>query len=273
MTIKQHGGIFGRNPSFNAAYVNSLNGTTLSSAGLALLDDADAAAQRTTLGLGSAATTASTDYATAAQGSLADSALQPADVGTIASQDADNVNIDGGAIDGAAIGANSESTGKFSTLDATSTTTLKPDGSTSALIVDTGGVRTGTIANRMHQLGSTNIAGAQAIKRSSGNSLTLTLTCNAQASIYRHGYLYLICASEDSGAALGDAAWFLFRCRSSLSDAYPVINTTAIDSGGDTGTYTITVLDGVVTVTATATHDNITVSADFAMFVNNANIT
>jgi len=48
----------------------------LTTAGKALLDDADAAAQRTTLGLGTAATTASTDYATAAQGALADSALQ-----------------------------------------------------------------------------------------------------------------------------------------------------------------------------------------------------
>lgn len=51
-------------------------------AGLALLDDADASAQRTTLGLGTAATTASTDYANAAQGALADSALQSSDIGT-----------------------------------------------------------------------------------------------------------------------------------------------------------------------------------------------
>lgn len=47
-------------------------------AGLALLDDADAAAQRTTLGLGSAATQASSAFATAAQGTLADGALQRA---------------------------------------------------------------------------------------------------------------------------------------------------------------------------------------------------
>ena len=51
-------------------------------AGLSLLDDADAAAQRTTLGLGTAATTASTDYATAAQGTKADSALQSSAIGS-----------------------------------------------------------------------------------------------------------------------------------------------------------------------------------------------
>ena len=41
---------------------------------------ADAATARTNLGLGTAATTDSTAYATAAQGSLADSAVQPADI-------------------------------------------------------------------------------------------------------------------------------------------------------------------------------------------------
>lgn len=44
-------------------------------AGRALVDDATAADQRTTLGLGTAATTASTAYATAAQGAAADAAL------------------------------------------------------------------------------------------------------------------------------------------------------------------------------------------------------
>lgn len=53
--------------------------SAISTFGGTLIDDADAAEARTTLGLGSAATTASTDYATAAQGALADSALQSAD--------------------------------------------------------------------------------------------------------------------------------------------------------------------------------------------------
>lgn len=47
-------------------------------AGRALVDDATAADQRTTLGLGTAATTASTAYATAAQGATADAALPKA---------------------------------------------------------------------------------------------------------------------------------------------------------------------------------------------------
>ena len=62
----------------------------LTAAGKALLDDADAAAQRTTLGLGSIATQAS-----------------------------NNVSITGGAIDGTTIGATTATTGKFTTLELT----------------------------------------------------------------------------------------------------------------------------------------------------------
>ncbi|MFP4471724.1 MAG: hypothetical protein ACLFPE_13655, partial [Bacteroidales bacterium] len=48
-------------------------------------------------------------------------------LGTMASQDADNVTITGGSIDGVAIGALNPSTGQFTTLQATATTTLEGD--------------------------------------------------------------------------------------------------------------------------------------------------
>ena len=62
--------------TLNAAITNKLNASAVSTFGGTLIDDADAAAARTTLGLGTAASTNSSDYATAAQGALADSALQ-----------------------------------------------------------------------------------------------------------------------------------------------------------------------------------------------------
>lgn len=64
--------------------------SSITTAGKNLIDDVDAAAQRTTLGLGTAATTNSTAYATAAQGTKADSALQPSAIGTtVQAYDAD----------------------------------------------------------------------------------------------------------------------------------------------------------------------------------------
>tara|TARA_R110000868_G_scaffold7012_1_gene38535 strand:+ start:2432 stop:2983 length:552 start_codon:yes stop_codon:yes gene_type:complete len=64
-----------------AAYA-SLSGALIAANNLS--DLASVTSARTNLGLGTAATTAATAYATAAQGALADSATQPADLATIA---------------------------------------------------------------------------------------------------------------------------------------------------------------------------------------------
>ena len=56
----------------SGAYSDLTGRPTISTFGASLIDDADAATARTTLGLGTAATTNSTAYATAAQGSTAD---------------------------------------------------------------------------------------------------------------------------------------------------------------------------------------------------------
>jgi hypothetical protein len=65
-------------PTTLAGYgiTDAVASSSISAFGLTLVDDADASTARGTLGLGTAATTASSDYATAAQGLLADSALQ-----------------------------------------------------------------------------------------------------------------------------------------------------------------------------------------------------
>jgi hypothetical protein len=56
----------------SGAYSDLTGTPTISTFGGTLIDDADAATARTTLGLGTAATTNSTAYATAAQGTTAD---------------------------------------------------------------------------------------------------------------------------------------------------------------------------------------------------------
>jgi len=63
--------------------------------GKALLDDATASDQRTTLGLGTAAVASTTDFATAAQGVLADSAVQPLDSVTLADVVVDSLQVSG----------------------------------------------------------------------------------------------------------------------------------------------------------------------------------
>ena len=67
-----------------AGITGKLDASAISTFGLTLVDDADAAAVIATLGLGTAATTAATAYATAAQGTLAASATQPGDLATVA---------------------------------------------------------------------------------------------------------------------------------------------------------------------------------------------
>jgi len=87
--------------------------TTISTFGASLIDDAAASNARTTLGLGSAATTASGDYATAAQGATADAALPKAggtmsgNITMAGSQTVDgrDLSVDGAKLDGIATGA------------------------------------------------------------------------------------------------------------------------------------------------------------------------
>jgi hypothetical protein len=89
--------------------------TTISAFGRTLIDDAAASNARTTLGLGTAATTASSAYATAAQGTKADAALPKAGgamtgaITTNSTFDGRDVATDGAKLDGIAANANNYS--------------------------------------------------------------------------------------------------------------------------------------------------------------------
>ena len=106
----------------------ALPAASVSTFGGTLIDDADAAAARTTLGLGTAATTDAADYATAAQGLLADAALQSADIGvSVQGYDANTV-IDPNYND-VVTGAAAGDTAVQASADAITVTTLATDGS------------------------------------------------------------------------------------------------------------------------------------------------
>jgi len=90
--------------------------TTISAYGKTLVDDADASAARSTLGLGTAATTAASAYATAAQGTTADAALPRAGgamtgaITTNSTFDGRDVATDGSKLDGIETGATADQT-------------------------------------------------------------------------------------------------------------------------------------------------------------------
>ena len=87
-------------PSQNAVFdalALKLDASAVSPFGLTLIDDVDAATARTTLGLGTAATANVVDFATAAQGALADTAVQPGDNVSDLANDAGYVDAAGAA--------------------------------------------------------------------------------------------------------------------------------------------------------------------------------
>jgi hypothetical protein len=107
-----------------------------------LSDLTSPATARTNLGLGTAATTASTDYATAAQGALADTATQPADLGTAAASDTgDFATAAQGTLADSAVQPNDSPT--FAGVDVTGTITS--DG----LTVDTDTLHVDAANNRV----------------------------------------------------------------------------------------------------------------------------
>lgn len=87
---------------------------TISDFAKTLLDDSDAAAARTTLGLGTASTNASSDYATAAQGTNADNALPKSGgamtgpITTNSTFDGRDIANDGAKLDGIELGATAD---------------------------------------------------------------------------------------------------------------------------------------------------------------------
>ena len=113
--------------------VTSLNGiktltvpdnTTISTFGATLVDDVDDATARATLGLGTMSTQAAgsvdIDGGTIDGTSIG---ATTASTGNFTTLDAGSVDIDGGTIDGTVIGATTPSTGNFTTLAVTSITT------------------------------------------------------------------------------------------------------------------------------------------------------
>ena len=160
--------------------------SSVSAFGATLIDDADAATARTTLGLGTAATTASTDYATAAQGALADSAVQPNDSPTFGSitvtgtVDGRDVASDGTKLDGIEAGA-----------DVTDATNVAAAGA----LMTSGGTMTGQL--------TINNANGNLAMQLNGTSPTISFNDTDHDSFYIHvnsNNFYILADRDGTGA-------------------------------------------------------------------------
>lgn len=180
--------------STHAALTSSVHG--ISSFGATLVDDADASAARTTLGLGTAATTASTDYATAAQGTTADSALQDV-VDDTSPQLGGNLDVNGNSIVSASAGNISitpDTTGKiildglsWPTADGSPNQILKTDGYGNLSFVNQSALVVGT-ANYIEH--SSTVSDSLAIS-SGTNRMYIGNTSFSSGGVTMEGYLVI----------------------------------------------------------------------------------
>lgn len=112
---------------------------------------------------------------------------------------------------------------------------------------------------------------ARKVKMTGGStanaSLSFTLSHNAQASIWRTGSVLIKAQGGTRGSSSGSVAWYLYGA-SSLGTTYPTLGTLK-DSGGDTGTFTITnPSNGVITI-ASSLND---IAVELEYIFTNANV-
>jgi len=179
-------------PTTIAGYgiTDAVASSSVSVFGASLIDDADATTARTTLGLGTAATTAATAYATAAQGSTADTAVQPGDIGTAAAQSVSYfaTAAQGSTADTAVQPGDNIQTSIIDSSDS-SAITITPD-----VVMQAGltvgnhivpssneNIDLGSVTNRFRELflsGNTINLGGALIKRVAGNTVELPIGSN-----------------------------------------------------------------------------------------------
>jgi len=180
---------------------------TLTTSGAALLDDIDASAQRTTLGLGSIATQAS-----------------------------DNVAITGGAIDGTPIGSSATSSGAFTTLTASGTANLNGNVSLgNSSNSETGNSVTITAKSVLLDTGGTTnaILTDSGIDMSTGTGTIFNIQNSGDGtmSLQVDGNTVLTTADEGTGKGI-DADSLDGQEGSYYTDAANVSGTVAVTNGG-----------------------------------------
>jgi len=117
-------------------------------------------------------------------------------------------------------------------------------------------------------VGHTSPARAELMKIGS-TSIDFTLTCDNQASIWRHGYIRLTVAGGNSGDATSDVCEFLFSVRADMTNDYP-IGLTQISATGESANWTVTMTNGVLNIASA--QNNALAVCEFAMYTGNVSI-
>ena len=199
---------------------NALVASTVSAYGATIIDDADAATARTTLGLGTAATTDATAYATATQGTKADNALV-----------ASTVSAYGATIIDDADAATARTTLGLGTAATTAATAYAPAAGSSN-IVTTGALNTGSITSGFTSIdigtgaltaGDTTVNGSLSV-----NSTSADTTYSPEIVLERNGGA----AAGDDGDKLG-VITFKGDDTSGTQAVYAQIGARIVDDGAD----------------------------------------
>ena len=186
MTIRQQGGIFGRNPTLNDVDVEgtlTVAGSPISPGGTMAAQDANAVAiiggtiNGTTVGASTASTGAFTTLGATGTATLA------------------TVDINAGNIDGTAIGAAAKSSGAFSTLSANNATTITNLASdyygTSFQINNTNPDFSGAIIDIRATAGSINTTNGKYLRGYRDNGINETFYIKASGQIYTEDNLVI----------------------------------------------------------------------------------
>lgn len=111
--------------------------------------------------------------------------------------------------------------------------------------------------------------------KTGSSSVSFTLSCSPQNSLWRHGYIIVKVSGGDNGSTSASTSILLYECQADLSASYPTsLNHKGGEVGSSVSDYSVALSGGVLTVAdAGSTFDNMIVTIEFCIFTGNIGIT
>jgi hypothetical protein len=111
--------------------------------------------------------------------------------------------------------------------------------------------------------------------KTGSDSVSFTLSCSPQGSLWRHGYIIVKVSGGDNGSTSASTSILLYECQADLSSSYPTsLNHKGGEVGSSVSDYSVALSNGVLTVAdAGSTFDNMIVTIEFCVFTGNIGIT